>query len=103
MADGVTTIEIKSGYGLDGPTERRQLEAADLASRTQGFKVVKTFLGAHAVPKEYAGRTDECAASCAITPAAPARFRTGWGGGGSQRGEDRGPPGEAGKYHQRRG
>jgi imidazolonepropionase len=50
---GITTIEIKSGYGLDLPTERRLCEvAAELTDEV-------TFLGAHAVPPEYEGRADD--------------------------------------------
>ena len=50
---GITTIEIKSGYGLDLPTERRLCEvAAELTDEV-------TFLGAHAVPAEYEGRADD--------------------------------------------
>lgn len=49
-AEGVTTIEIKSGYGLDTATELRMLEAiAELSSRV-AQRIVPTFLGAHAVP-----------------------------------------------------
>lgn len=59
MRDGVTTIEIKSGYGLDQCTERRQLEAAGELGVTHGCKVVRTFLGAHSVPREFTGRADE--------------------------------------------
>lgn len=56
---GVTTVEAKSGYGLDTETELRMLEAIDRLAKDPGqkLKVVATFLGAHAVPKEYAGRT----------------------------------------------
>lgn len=58
---GVTTVEAKSGYGLDKATERMQLEAIkavqeDVASP---LNVVATFLGAHAVPTEYKGRTSD--------------------------------------------
>ena len=59
MAEGVTTVEIKSGYGLDTGTEIRLLEVArDLGSR-HGIRVKKTFLGAHALPPEFAGRADD--------------------------------------------
>jgi len=58
MRDGVTSLEIKSGYGLDGPTERRQLEAATLAAKAHGLKLARTYLGAHAVPPEYASCPD---------------------------------------------
>jgi imidazolonepropionase len=54
MAEGVTTIEIKSGYGLDLPTERRLLEVArDLAAELP-LSVRKTFLGLHSLPREFA-------------------------------------------------
>lgn len=58
---GVTTVEAKSGYGLDSDTEVKMLDAiAELAGEPgQKADVVATFLGAHAVPKEYAGRTGE--------------------------------------------
>lgn len=58
---GVTTVEAKSGYGLDEATERRQLETiARLNARDDSpLEIVATFLGAHAVPKEYKGRTSE--------------------------------------------
>lgn len=60
-AMGVTTVEAKSGYGLDTPTEEKMLRAIRrLADKEdQPIRIVSTFLGAHAVPKEYAGRTDE--------------------------------------------
>lgn len=58
---GVTTVEAKSGYGLDIDTELKMLNAIErLACKTgQRAEVVATFLGAHAVPREYAGRTGE--------------------------------------------
>ena len=58
---GVTTVEAKSGYGLDTETELKMLEAIErLATKEdRRIDVVATFLGAHAVPKEYAGRTGE--------------------------------------------
>jgi imidazolonepropionase len=56
LADGVTTIEIKSGYGLDTESERRMLRAARALGRLRPVTVKTTFLGAHAVPPEYAGR-----------------------------------------------
>lgn len=56
---GVTTVEAKSGYGLDTPTELKMLEAIKRLADDEdtGLRVVSTFLGAHAVPKEYKGRT----------------------------------------------
>ena len=55
---GVTTVEGKSGYGLDYETEIKQLEVMDELDRTHPIDVVKTFLGAHAVPEEYRGEED---------------------------------------------
>lgn len=58
---GVTTVEAKSGYGLDAATEKMQLEAIrELSERADApLNVVATFLGAHAVPTEYKGRTGD--------------------------------------------
>jgi imidazolonepropionase len=56
LADGVTTIEIKSGYGLDTESELRMLRAARTLATLRPVTVKTTFLGAHAVPPEYAGR-----------------------------------------------
>ena len=60
-AMGVTTVEAKSGYGLDTETEERMLRVIrELAEDPERkVDVVSTFLGAHAVPKEYKGRTAE--------------------------------------------
>jgi imidazolonepropionase len=57
IAEGVTTIEIKSGYGLDLDTERKQLRAAQALGRRRAVTVTTTFLGAHAKPPE-AGSED---------------------------------------------
>ncbi|HEX9447975.1 MAG TPA: imidazolonepropionase, partial [Dongiaceae bacterium] len=54
--EGVTTIEIKSGYGLDLETERRMLQAARQLETIYPVNVVTTCLAAHALPPEYAGR-----------------------------------------------
>lgn len=59
LAEGVTTIEIKSGYGLDLATELRMLRIGRLLGDTAPVTVKTTFLGAHAVPAEYKGRADE--------------------------------------------
>lgn len=58
---GVTTVEAKSGYGLDTETELKMLDAIRMISDDPEAKlrVVPTFLGAHAVPAEYKGRTGE--------------------------------------------
>ncbi len=55
---GVTTVEAKSGYGLDWETEKKQLEVAKKLQETHPVDVVSTFMGAHAVPKEYKGNED---------------------------------------------
>jgi imidazolonepropionase len=58
-AEGVTTVEVKSGYGLDTATERRMLDAARAAATGAGVDVRTTLLAAHAVPPEYEGRADD--------------------------------------------
>ncbi|HSA68478.1 MAG TPA: imidazolonepropionase [Burkholderiales bacterium] len=55
-AEGATVIEVKSGYGLDRETELKILRAA---RRLSGLTVKTTFLGAHALPEEYKGRSDD--------------------------------------------
>ena len=58
MAGGATTVEIKSGYGLDTENELRCLRIAkDLAS-DHAVSILTTLLGAHAVPSEFSGRSD---------------------------------------------
>jgi imidazolonepropionase len=59
LAEGVTTIEIKSGYGLDTEAEIRQLEAARRLATLRRVDVSTTLLAAHAVPPEFVGRADE--------------------------------------------
>lgn len=56
---GVTTVEAKSGYGLDYNTEARMLAAISQLAAKHKIEVVPTFLGAHAIPEEYKGRTSE--------------------------------------------
>ncbi|OWW18978.1 imidazolonepropionase [Noviherbaspirillum denitrificans] len=58
LAEGVTTLEIKSGYGLDLDTERKMLRIARHIGETMPVRVRTTFLGAHALPAEYAGQAD---------------------------------------------
>ncbi len=58
LSFGVTTVEGKSGYGLDLKTERKQLEVMEELNRRHPVDVVSTFLGAHALPEEYKGRAD---------------------------------------------
>lgn len=59
QAEGVTTIEIKSGYGLALEHERKCLRVARRLGAEEGVTVRTTFLGAHALPPEFAGRADE--------------------------------------------
>ncbi|RPH42369.1 MAG: imidazolonepropionase, partial [Burkholderiales bacterium] len=59
LAEGVTTVEIKSGYGLDADTELRMLRVARTLGVTHGVRVSTTLLAAHALPPEYAGRADD--------------------------------------------
>ncbi|RDK12228.1 imidazolonepropionase [Cupriavidus lacunae] len=59
LAEGVTAIEIKSGYGLNLEAERKQLRVARRLGEHFGISVHTTFLGAHALPPEYAGRADD--------------------------------------------
>lgn len=58
-AEGLTAIEIKSGYGLDLDTERKMLRVARRLGQARPVTVRTTFLGAHALPPEYAGRADD--------------------------------------------
>jgi imidazolonepropionase len=59
MRDGATTVEIKSGYGLDCESERRMLRVARRIGQQLGIRVSTTYLGAHALPPEFAGRADD--------------------------------------------
>ena len=58
LSFGVTTVEGKSGYGLDRRTEIKQLEVMTYLDQIHYVDVVPTFLGAHAVPEEYKGKED---------------------------------------------
>ncbi|MVW61400.1 imidazolonepropionase [Massilia sp. NEAU-DD11] len=59
LAEGVTTLEIKSGYGLDLDAEAKMLRVARRVGELLPVDVRTTFLGAHALPPEYAGRADD--------------------------------------------
>lgn len=59
LSFGVTTVEGKSGYGLDEKTEIKQLEVMEELNNIHPVDIVRTFLGAHAVPEEFQGRDDE--------------------------------------------
>jgi len=58
LADGVATIEIKSGYGLDLDSERRMLRVARRIGEALGVTVRTTYLAAHALPPEFAGNAE---------------------------------------------
>jgi len=72
IASGVTTVECKSGYGLDHDTELRQLRVARELGRRMPITVKTSFLGAHGVAPEYDGRPDDYIAFLAdqVLPAA---------------------------------
>ncbi len=57
LAQGVTTTEGKSGYGLDKACEIKQLKVMDELDKKQPVDIVKTYLGAHAVADEYKGNS----------------------------------------------
>ena len=59
LALGVTATEAKSGYGLDLENELKQLRVLARLKNEAGFDVVPTYMGAHAVPPEYAGKPDD--------------------------------------------
>jgi len=59
LAEGVTTLEIKSGYGLDLESERKMLRVARQLGDELGIDIRTSFLGAHALPPEFEGRADD--------------------------------------------
>lgn len=59
LKHGVTTVEGKSGYGMDLETELKQLRVMKKLQQSHAIDLVPTFMGAHAVPTEYKGREDE--------------------------------------------
>ncbi len=58
LSMGVTTVEGKSGYGLDHDTELKQLKAMSILNNTHPVDIVSTFMGAHAIPDEFKGNPD---------------------------------------------
>ena len=68
IAEGLTTIEIKSGYGLDRRNEAKQLRAARWLGVERGVDVMRTFLGAHALPPEANDKDRYIDAVCAMIP-----------------------------------
>jgi imidazolonepropionase len=69
IAEGVTTIEIKSGYGLDDETEVRLLRAARRLGEVRPVDVTTTYLGAHALPPETSDKDQYIDGVCAAIPA----------------------------------
>lgn len=67
IAEGATTVEVKSGYGLDTDSEIRMLCAARRLGEERRVQIATTFLGAHALPPEYAGDADGYVAMVADT------------------------------------
>lgn len=59
LSFGVTTVEAKSGYGLDLETELKQLQIADELNSEHPVDIVSTFMGAHEIPKEFKGKNEE--------------------------------------------
>ncbi|OPJ56506.1 imidazolonepropionase [Alkalithermobacter paradoxus] len=59
LSYGTTTVEAKSGYGLDIDTEIKQLEVAKKLNEDHPVDIVSTFMGAHAIPTEYKGNPEE--------------------------------------------
>ncbi|WP_349410744.1 imidazolonepropionase [Pseudalkalibacillus sp. SCS-8] len=57
LSYGITTMEAKSGYGLDADTELKQLRVIKRLNETKNADIVSTYLGAHAIPNEYKGRS----------------------------------------------
>src|SRR5579859_154616 len=59
LALGTTTVEIKTGYGLDTENEIKLLRAIETLAESHSVDIVPTFLGAHAIPPEYAGLSND--------------------------------------------
>ncbi|MBV8656293.1 MAG: imidazolonepropionase [Burkholderiales bacterium] len=64
LREGVTTVEIKSGYGLDFATERKMLKVARRLGDARDVRVKATYLAAHALPPEFQGRSDDYIDAC---------------------------------------
>lgn len=77
LALGTTTVEIKTGYGLDADSEMKMLRAIEILDQTHPVDIIPTFLGAHAIPPEYQGRTEAFTQHVidALIPAAAAWYR----------------------------
>ena len=75
IAEGVGTVEVKSGYGLELAAERKSLSVARRLAEQRRVTVRTTFLGAHALPPEFAGKRDAYVADCRRRNAPDARGR----------------------------
>jgi imidazolonepropionase len=73
LAEGVTTVEVKSGYGLDQSTELKMLRAARALGGARPVTVRTSFLGAHAVPPDYRGRSGDYLTEVCLPALAAAR------------------------------
>jgi imidazolonepropionase len=69
IAEGVTAIEVKSGYGLNEEAEGRMLRAARRLAKERPVDVATTFLGAHALPPEFADKDEYIDRVCGMIPA----------------------------------
>ena len=79
MAGGVTTVEIKSGYGLDIETELKILKAAKVLEESETVRIERTLLALHALPPEFAGRREDYV-RLAVESILPAAADTGLAG-----------------------
>jgi imidazolonepropionase len=68
IAEGVTTVEVKSGYGLEDDSEARMLEAARALTTRRNVTVMTTYLGAHALPPEPSDKNAYVESVCALIP-----------------------------------
>lgn len=76
LAEGVTTIEVKSGYGLDVETELTMLRAAREIENHRNVRIITSFLGAHAIPEDYKTHSDAYIDEICI-PALKAAYKEG--------------------------
>lgn len=75
LSEGVSTVEIKSGYGLNVEAELKMLEAARRLGSLRGVRIVTSYLAAHAVPPEYKGRNGEYISEVVLPGLATAHSR----------------------------
>lgn len=76
LQNGTTTVEVKTGYGLDTQTEIRMLRVLDVLRTVQPCDLIPTFLGAHAIPPEFAG--DPTAYAEHVATVMTAEFYAAW-------------------------